>query len=126
VAHDRLGDLVTDGVDRIERQHRLLEDHRHDAAAQVFQLDIVHRNDVLVADADGAGDLAALRRQHAHQRTQRDALARTGFAKQAEHLALPQRDIDAVERMHGALAFEAHMHVAHFDNGTHPSTGTLV
>ena len=29
-------------------------------------------------------------------------------------------------RMHGALALEAHMHVAHFDNGTHPSTGTLV
>ena len=28
VARHRLGDLVADGVDRIERQHRLLEDHR--------------------------------------------------------------------------------------------------
>ena len=32
-----LGDLVADGHDRVERRHRLLEDHGHARAAQVAQ-----------------------------------------------------------------------------------------
>ncbi len=35
VQHDRLGDLVADGHHRVQRAHRLLEDHRDVAAADV-------------------------------------------------------------------------------------------
>ena len=38
VAHQHLDDLIADGVARIERGHRLLEDHRDAVAAQVAQL----------------------------------------------------------------------------------------
>ena len=37
-----------------------------------------------------------------------------------------QRDVDAVERVHGALALEAHAHVLHFDDRGHASFGTFV
>ena len=38
MAHDRLDDLLADRVARVERGHRLLEDHRQAVAAQVAQL----------------------------------------------------------------------------------------
>ena len=38
VAHQHLDDLLADGVARIERGHRLLEDHREAVAAQIAQL----------------------------------------------------------------------------------------
>ena len=34
-------------------------------------------------------------------------------------------NVDTVERMHGALALEAHVQVAHLDDGVHASFGTL-
>ena len=55
------GDLVADGQDRIERGHRLLEDHRDLVAADAAHLlvaqrerDLVPRNCMLAAD-DAAG-----------------------------------------------------------------------
>jgi len=36
VPEERLDDLLSDRVDRIERGHWLLEDHRDDAAAEIF------------------------------------------------------------------------------------------
>ena len=38
MAHQHLDDLLADGVARIERGHRLLEDHRDAVAAQIAQL----------------------------------------------------------------------------------------
>lgn len=63
VAHDAFGDLRADGVDRIERQCRLLEDHRHRLAAERRQLLVVHREHVTTHDVDLTCDLRALLRQ---------------------------------------------------------------
>ncbi len=81
-------DLVADGVDRVERKHRLLEDHRHGAAAHALERLVRHRHDILPVDLDAAADIGAMRRQHPQQRAQGHALAGAGLAKQPQHLAL--------------------------------------
>ena len=68
------------------------------------------------ATTQRAGDRRAMRREQAQQRAQGDALARAGFADQPEHLALAKREVDAVDRMHGALAAKAHGEVADLDD----------
>jgi hypothetical protein len=100
MAGDRLGNLVADRVDRIEREHRLLEDHRDGAAAIILQLGVVQRQHVAAFDADRAGNLGSPRRQHPQQRAQGDALAGARLAQHAQHFALLQRDVDSVERIH--------------------------
>ena len=52
VANDRLGDLPSHRVHRIERDHRLLEDHPHVSAAQVGEVPFAHREDVAPPDLD--------------------------------------------------------------------------
>ena len=123
VADHGLGDLLADGVDRIEREHRLLKDHRDGAPAHALERGFIERQHVLAGDLDRAGDHAALRRQHAQQGAQRHALAGAGFAEQAEHLALGERDVDAVDRMHRALAGEPDAQVADIDDRTHGALG---
>src|SRR5262245_12422602 len=46
------GDLVTDGVDRIERCHRVLKDHRDFSSAQTPYLLVVERHQVFTAKTD--------------------------------------------------------------------------
>src|SRR5438034_8180724 len=43
---NRLADLRADRVDRVQRGHRVLEDHRHLVAAHFLQLVLVHGEDV--------------------------------------------------------------------------------
>ena len=69
VGQDRLDDLLADGVDRIERGHRLLEDHRHLAAAQLAALVGRQRQHVAVCEQHRLGlDLARRARHQAHDR----------------------------------------------------------
>ena len=57
VERDRLGDLVADGEDRVERGHRLLEDHRDRVAADVSDIVLVdQRQQVAVVEQDLARD----------------------------------------------------------------------
>ena len=51
---EHLGDLVADRVQRIQRRHRLLEDHRDVAAAQRAHLPLALREHVLALEADRA------------------------------------------------------------------------
>jgi hypothetical protein len=48
----RLGDLPADGVERVERGHRLLEDHGNLRAADVVQLAPWHAEELRPAVAD--------------------------------------------------------------------------
>src|SRR6476660_5668758 len=107
VTHHGLGDLPADRIDRIERQSRLLEDHRDGLAAERGQLIVVEREHVAPEDLDATRDPRALPRQQPHQRAQGDALARAGFTEQAEHLALAERKAEIVHGMDRALAAEA-------------------
>ena len=111
VLHDRLGDLLADRIDGIERCHRLLEDHRDRTAAQLRQLrrrQLEHR---LAVQPDVALDLRVIGQQ-AHQRLQADTLAGAGFAKDGQRLAACQRERHAVHRRHiRAAATEAHRQI---------------
>ncbi len=104
VARDRLGDLLADREHRIERQHRLLEDHRHRGAPHVGERAVVERQDVVAVDHDLAGDLALARRQQPHHRLERDALARARLAQDGHDLAARQVERHAVDGVHRRVA----------------------
>ena len=53
---DHLGDLVADAVDRVQRGHRVLEDHRDLFTADVAQLIVIEPGQLAAAIGDGAGD----------------------------------------------------------------------
>ena len=95
----RLDDLEADGEAGIEAGRRLLEDHRHvlagEAAPGGFAGEVSRS---LPSKASrSARDLAGKRHQP-HQRQHGDALAGAGFADDAEHLALLERERHAVHR----------------------------
>ena len=99
MGEDRLDDLVSDPVHRIERRHRILEDHRDLLAANFPHLVLAQLHQVaalvehLALDPHiGIVDQA----QHGHHR---DALPRPRLAHDAEHLALVDGERNAV---HGA------------------------
>ncbi len=124
VTHHGFRDLLADGVNRIERQRRLLEDHRHGLAAKCRQFLVIERQHIAPQHLDASRDLRALLRQQPHQRAQGDALAGTGLAEQAEHLALTEDKAEIVDGMHGALAGEANVEIADFDQIAHAGFGT--
>ena len=86
-------DLQADRQHRIERRHRLLENHRDLAAADAPKLFIRHGNEIATAPLDTAAHVSWLADQ-SHDRAQRDALARPGFADKPDHLARRHVEID--------------------------------
>ena len=112
VRANHLGHLLADGVHRVKRQPRFLEHHGHHRAPVARQGSAFQRQHVLPVDGDAAADLRALRRVDAQQRAQRDTLARTGFTQQTKRLTKRQREVDAVQRLHGAVAAEGDVQVA--------------
>ena len=83
-----LGDLRADPHDRIERGHRLLEDHRHVAAAMCAPGLARPAGQFVTEHGDAPCLNGQRRRQQAHHRERQHALAAAGFADDAEHLAL--------------------------------------
>src|SRR4029077_9175550 len=85
---DRFSDLFTDGEYRIERGHRLLEDHRDLLAAGLS-----HRFGRDVEQVDAAitnlarGDVARRLADQPHDAERGDAFAAAGFADHAERFA---------------------------------------
>ena len=88
MAQDGLDDLIADGEARIERGHRLLEDHREPVAAQVAQRLVGHVEQIEAVETDRAGDFGGMFRQQAHDGERGDALAAAGFADQAQRRAV--------------------------------------
>ncbi|EMF27026.1 cation transport ATPase [Streptomyces gancidicus BKS 13-15] len=101
-----LGDLHADRDDRVQRGQRVLEDHRHLAAAQVAARGRVHREQVRAVELGTAADGETLRGQQAHQGQGGHGLAAAGLADQAHDLALVDLEGDAVDRP-GLLAAAA-------------------
>jgi hypothetical protein len=86
-----LGELALDREVRIERGHRVLEDHRDAMTSNLLRLTLRHGQQVAATEHR----LAARKErrwslQEAHQRQARDRLARTAFADDTEHLAVTQ------------------------------------
>ena len=84
----RLGDLAADREHRVERRHRLLEDHRDVVAADVAHFPFGQVEQIGALEADRAFDDAAWRRgDEAHDRQRGDALAAARFTDHRERLA---------------------------------------
>ena len=60
---DRLADLVADREQRVQRSHRVLEDHRDPLAAHVAHLGIGFFQEILAREQHLAADDAGCRRQ---------------------------------------------------------------
>ena len=98
-------DLRADGQHRVQRHHRVLEDHRDLLAADFSQFGGGETDEFAPFQLDrGACFDAAGRIDQADDREAGDALARAGFADEAHHLAALQREGDAVDRLHHAGA----------------------
>ena len=72
----RLGDLLADREDRIERGHRLLKDHRDLVAAHLAHLLGIERQKLAPLQLDAAFDAAGDLRQKPHDRKRGHAFAR--------------------------------------------------
>jgi hypothetical protein len=98
VAPDRLHDLVAHRVGRVERGHRLLEDHGEPVAAQGAQAPLGLGQEIPALEAHGARHLRPALRQEAHDGEGGDALAAAGFADDAEGSPALDGEADAVHR----------------------------
>ncbi len=103
VEQEYLAQLATDGVDRVEGGHGLLEDHPDLASA-----DATHRldregGDIFSLEQDlAAADAAHGLRQQAHDRQRGHALAAARFPHHAEGAASPHLQAHAVDRGQGS------------------------
>ena len=91
--------LLAHGIDRVEGQQRLLENHRAARAAVAPQLPGAHLQHLLFPDPQRAGKHAAFWRMQAHQGAQGDAFTGARFADQRHHLAFLYIKGDAVDRV---------------------------
>ena len=90
-------------VHRVQRRHRVLEDHRDLVAAYVAQARLRHLEQVLALVVDLALEARVPVAREAEDRHRRDALARAGLADDPEHLAAVQLEVHAVDGMHGPV-----------------------
>ncbi len=97
-----LRDLIAHPMDRVQRRQRVLEDHPDLVSAQRTELVGRHGQQLLVAEHDRPRDLdvGLVVVHEPHHREERDRLPRPGLADHAERLVLPDRQGDAVDRLH--------------------------
>ena len=103
--HEHFGDLPADRRHRIERRHRLLENHGDAIAAQRPLLGRRKILDLATFKPYGAGADRERIAQQADQRQRRDALAAAGFADQAECLAAVDAESNVLDRRNPARSF---------------------
>ena len=91
---ERLDDLVADRVDRIQRRHRLLKNHRDVAAAHVAQLLVRHGEYFPALEPDAAAEPRVLDEPQRRERGHR--LAGGRLAHERELLACVEREGNVV------------------------------
>ncbi len=86
---DRFAHLHADGEHGVQRAHRVLQDHRHLAAADPLHLALGLGEEILAVQQDLATQDACGRPRHQPDDAEaRHALARAGFADEPQRLAL--------------------------------------
>jgi len=110
-------DLLFDAVQRIERGHRFLKDHRDAIAANPLHGSFAQRQQVLPGMQDAAAGVSGLRvGQQAQDRVGGDRLARAAFADQGQGLALANIETDPFDHALDLFAGnELDRQVADFD-----------
>jgi hypothetical protein len=93
VPADALGDLLADGLERVQRGHRLLEHHADIVAAQAAHLLLGSAEDVGARKTDPPGGLCPLRQQP-HDGERRHRFSRARLADQPHDLARLYGQID--------------------------------
>ncbi|CFM93886.1 Uncharacterised protein [Bordetella pertussis] len=118
VQPDGFGNLLAGGEHRVQRGHRLLENHGHVGAAYAAHGPLRRRaqvDDVAVAAAQRdapLGDASAAMLDQAHQRQRGHRFARAGFAHDGQGLAPVDVKGQVAHRFHGAFgADETHRQV---------------
>ena len=114
VEHDRLDDLVADGIHRAQGRHRILEDHGDVVAADgthlsaiVLEPDEIDHAALLAAEADGAAHDSATRvGQQTHHRQGGYALAGAALTHYPDGFSGVHREIDAIYGMHHPVVGE--------------------
>ena len=99
---DRFGDLIADGEQRIQRCHRILQDHGDPLAAHVPHLAVGLAYQVLALEHHRAADDLRRGGQHAQDGQRQRALAGAGFADDAERLAGVDAQRHVIDRAYHA------------------------
>ena len=118
VVAQRLGYLSADGVGRVQRGERFLEDDPHLGAADPAELIERHPDEFLSIERDRGSRCKARVGHQAHQRQCGDRLARPRFADERQHFAPTDIQVDArhdVDVVAGSWSGEDHGEVAHRD-----------
>src|SRR5581483_3697804 len=92
---DRFLELPADRLDRVQRGHRVLEDHPDLRAADLPELRRAHAEHLLAVQLHRAPDLRRARVDEAHHGQKGDALAGAGLADDAERAALVEAVVGA-------------------------------
>ncbi|MNL17112.1 hypothetical protein D3C87_1381880 [compost metagenome] len=110
-------DLLLDRVQRIQRSHRLLKDHRDAVATDVADGFLTEPQQVLPGIVDAAGRMAGHRvGQQAQDRVRGDRFARAGFADQRQGFAAFDVETHAFDDpVHALAETEFDGEVTHFD-----------
>ncbi len=106
VREDRLDHLHVDAQDRIERHHRVLEDHRHAVAAHVALRFRIQCPQVDAVEDDAAADDSSGRIDQAHERITGHRLAGARLAYEPQHLAAIDGERDVVDGLDDACLGE--------------------
>ena len=108
-----LGDLVAHREHRVERRHRLLEDHRDLVAPDLRHLVLGELREVAALEHDRRGRLDPARQvDQPHDRERGHRLAAAGLADDAERAARLDREVDAVDGAdHAAVRVEGRAEV---------------
>jgi hypothetical protein len=119
VHRDRLADLVADRQDRVERRHRVLEDHRHRPAPDLAQPALGQGEQVLALEERLSGrNSPGWTGNEPEDGHHRDAFPRSRLAHDAEDLAgskIPADVRDGVDDP--VLRFELHREVLDLEDG---------
>src|SRR5262245_52516900 len=115
-----LGDLPEDREKRVQRSHRILEDHGDPPPAHAAQLAPALARQLFALEAHAAAHDACGPRQEADDRETGRRLAAARLADEPERLAFTEREAHAVYRLDDARAAEAEevrSKVGHLENG---------
>ena len=108
-----LAHLLADLINRVQRGHGILEDHRDVVTANMLHLLLGHIEERVTAIQDAAAlDLSRRHGDEAHDGHRGHGLTGTGLADDAEGLATIERIGDAVDGMDDTvLGMEVHLEI---------------
>jgi hypothetical protein len=101
--HDDFDHLFFYGEERVQRRHRVLENHCDMTAPDAVQLPWLHLQQVPVPEKRFSANASVLRQQ-AHEREKELTLARTRLTNNGQRFTFIDFEIHPVDRLHHTLA----------------------